>query len=245
MYIFFFKWCTIVLPWLGMCLTCLPLMLLFCKDVEDFWYNTLRVCEELHISQSCFQTVSVNVLPFLAAGQIRTAVKASQCRDYSQYPQRVPPSNTKPFGTAPYRRNADSFQWPMMTGGTPLVRTNRSLHRWREAGPLSSLVPGSTFTHNLWTEGENRVNAWKRRVSVKQTNDDKYRRSESTHLSHNKWDEIMIKSPQSVSKTHDINTHVVMAVVRIKHCFTLCCLQFVTAHSVGATVCPPLSQRIT
>lgn len=43
----------------------------------------------------------------------------------------------------------------MTTGGTPRVRTSRLLHRWREAAPLSSLVPGSTLTPNLWTEAEN------------------------------------------------------------------------------------------
>lgn len=79
-------------------------------------------------------------------------VKLSQSICYLQYPQRVPPSNTKPLGTAPYRRSADNFQWPITTGGRPLVRTSRLLHRWREAGPLSSLVPGSTLTLNLWTE---------------------------------------------------------------------------------------------
>ncbi|TNN42088.1 hypothetical protein EYF80_047733 [Liparis tanakae] len=80
----------------------------------------------------------------------------SQSRSYLQNPQRVPPSNTKPLGTAPYRRSADSFQLPTATGGTPRVTTSRSLHRWREAGPLSSLVPGSTVTLNRWTGGEER-----------------------------------------------------------------------------------------
>lgn len=75
-------------------------------------------------------------------------------KSYLQYPQRVPPSNTKPLGTAPYRRSVDSFQWPTVMGGTPRVSTNRLLHRCREAGPPSSLVPGSTATLNLWTEGE-------------------------------------------------------------------------------------------
>lgn len=36
------------------------------------------------------------------------------------------------------------------------MRTSWLLHRWREAGPLSSLVPGSTLTLNLWTEGGKR-----------------------------------------------------------------------------------------
>lgn len=48
----------------------------------------------------------------------------------------------------------------MVTGGTPLVRTSRLLHRCRDAGPLSSLVPGSTPTINLWTEGEKRGSKW-------------------------------------------------------------------------------------
>lgn len=85
---------------------------------------------------------------------VRKKKNRTQSTNNLQYPQRVPPSNTKPLGTAPYRRSADSFQWPMVTGGTPLVRTSRLLHRCRDAGPLSSLVPGSTPTINLWTEGE-------------------------------------------------------------------------------------------
>lgn len=69
-----------------------------------------------------------------------------------QYPHLVPPSNTNPLGTGPYRRRSGRFQWPIMTGGMSRARASKLLHKWRVAGPLSSLVPGNTPTLNLWTK---------------------------------------------------------------------------------------------
>lgn len=112
---------------------------------------TLKSFKVLSVDDCCFfqNTMKASLLCL----QIEASEDAHQ-RNYLQYPQRVPPSKTKPFGTAPYRRSAESFHWPMVMGGMPRVSTSRLLHRCKEAGPPSSLAPGSTPTLNLWTEGE-------------------------------------------------------------------------------------------